>query len=47
MQQNQVVQRAKAAAVSVPSSGPGMGAPKMQGDDIRGAIEAAIAMNSR
>jgi hypothetical protein len=47
MQQNQVVQRAKSAAVSVPSAGPGMGAPRTQPDDIRGAIEAAIAMNGR
>jgi hypothetical protein len=46
--QNQtgVAQRARAAAVSVPSSGPGM-APKQAPTDIRSAIEAAIAMTSR
>lgn len=46
--QNQtgVAQRARAAAVSVPSSGPSM-APRQQPDDIRSAIEAAIAMTSR
>lgn len=44
--QNGIAQRAKAAAVSVPSSGPGM-APRQQSNDIRSAIEAAIAMTSR
>ena len=44
--QTSIAQRARAAAVSVPSSGPGM-APRQQSDDIRGAIEAAIAMTSR
>lgn len=46
-QQTQAVQKAKAAAVSVPGSGPGLGAPKAQSADIRSAIEAAIAMNAR
>lgn len=48
MAQNQsgIAQRARAAAVSVPSSGPGM-APKQASTDIRSAIEAAIAMSSR
>jgi hypothetical protein len=40
-------QRARSAAVSVTSAGPGMGAPRVQSDNIRDAIEAAIAMNSR
>lgn len=44
--QTSVAQKAKAAAVSVPSSGPSM-APRQQSDDIRSAIEAAIAMTSR
>jgi len=44
--QSAVAQRARAAAVSVPSSGPSM-APRMESTDIRSAIEAAIAMNSR
>lgn len=44
--QTGVAQRARAAAVSVPSSGPGM-APRQQSNDIRSAIEAAIAMTSR
>lgn len=44
--QSAVAQRARAAAVSVPSSGPGM-APRQEPNDIRGAIEAAIAMTSR
>lgn len=44
--QTAVAQRAKAAAVSVPSSGPGM-APRQDPTDIRSAIEAAIAMTSR
>lgn len=39
-------QKAKAAAVSV-SGAPAMGAPKAEADDVRSAIEAAIAMNSR
>lgn len=48
MAQNQsgIAQRARAAAVSVPSSGPGM-APKQSPTDIRSAIEAAISMTSR
>lgn len=44
--QTAVAQRAKAAAVSVPSSGPGIG-PRAEPNDIRSAIEAAIAMSSR
>lgn len=44
--QTGVAQKARAAAVSVPSSGPSM-APRQQPDDIRSAIEAAIAMTSR
>ena len=44
--QTGVAQRARAAAVSVPSSGPSM-APRQQSNDIRSAIEAAIAMTSR
>ena len=44
--QSAVAQRARAAAVSVPSSGPGM-APRQQPNDIRSAIEAAIAMTGR
>ncbi len=44
--QSAVAQRARAAAVSVPSSGPGM-APRQESNDIRGAIEAAIAMTGR
>jgi hypothetical protein len=44
--QSAVAQRARAAAVSVPSSGPGM-APRQDPTDIRSAIEAAIAMNNR
>lgn len=44
--QSAVAQRAKAAAVSVPSSGPGIG-PRAEPNDIRSAIEAAIAMSSR
>lgn len=44
--QSAVAQRARAAAVSVPSSGPGM-APRQEATDIRSAIEAAIAMNNR
>ena len=44
--QTGIAQRARAAAVSVPSSGPGM-APRQQPTDIRSAIEAAIAMTSR
>ena len=48
MAQNQtgIAQRARAAAVSVPSSGPGM-APRQAPTDIRSAIEAAISMTSR
>jgi hypothetical protein len=46
--QTNAAQRARSAAVSVPSSGPSMGAPnRLQPDNIRDAIEAAIAMNSR
>ena len=45
--QANVAQRARAAAVSVSSSGAPMGAPKVQSDNVRDAIEAAIAMNSR
>lgn len=45
--QTSIAQRAKAAAVSVPSSGPGLGAPRQSADDIRSAIESAIAMTSR
>lgn len=44
--QSAVAQRARAAAVSVPSSGPSM-APRQEPTDIRSAIEAAIAMNGR
>lgn len=44
--QSAVAQRARAAAVSVPSSGPSM-APRQEPTDIRSAIEAAIAMNNR
>lgn len=39
-------QKAKAAAVSV-SGSPALGAPKVEGTDVRSAIEAAIAANSR
>lgn len=46
-QQNQVAQRAKAAAVSVPGSGPTVGAPRTAPDNIRSAIESAIAMTTR
>lgn len=46
-QQTSMAQKARSAAVSVSSSGPGLGAPKTQSDDIRSAIEAAIAMTSR
>lgn len=45
--QTATVQRAKAAAVSVPSAGPKLGSAAPPSDDIRSAIEAAIAMNSR
>lgn len=44
--QSAVAQRARAAAVSVPSSGPSM-AIKQDPTDIRSAIEAAISMNAR
>lgn len=44
--QTGAAQRARAAAVSVPSSGPSM-APRQEPNDIRSAIEAAIAMTSR
>lgn len=44
--QTAVAQRAKAAAVSVPSSGPTM-AFRQEPNDIRSAIEAAIAMTGR
>lgn len=44
--QSSVAQRARAAAVSVPSSGPSM-APRQEPNDVRSAIEAAIAMTSR
>ena len=44
--QNAVAQKARAAAVSVPSSGPTM-AIRQEPNDIRSAIEAAIAMNGR
>lgn len=42
-----IAQKARAAAVSVSSAGAPMGAPKVQTDNVRDAIEAAIAMNSR
>lgn len=45
--QNAAVQRAKAAAVSVPSTGPAIGSQPVSGDSIRAAIEASIAMNTR
>ena len=45
--QADIAQRARAAAVSVSSVGAPMGAPKVQSDNVRDAIEAAIAMNSR
>lgn len=45
--QTAVAQKARAAAVSVPSAGPKMGNVRPPQDDIRTAIEAAIAMNSR
>lgn len=45
--QADIAQRARSAAVSVSSSGAPMGAPKVQSDNVRDAIEAAIAMNSR
>jgi hypothetical protein len=45
-QQSSVAQKAKAAAVSVSGSAP-MGALRQEPTDIRSAIEAAIAMNSR
>ena len=44
--QSAIAQRARAAAVSVPSAGPGM-APRQDATDIRSAIEAAIAMTAR
>jgi hypothetical protein len=45
--QNAAAQRAKAAAVSVSSAGPAIGAQPTASDSIRAAIEASIAMNSR
>lgn len=45
--QNNAVQKARAAAVSVPSTGPSIGAPTQQPDSIRSAIEASIAAQSR
>ena len=45
--QTTIAQRAKSAAVSVPSAGPGLGAPRVEQTDVRSAIEAAIAMTSR
>lgn len=45
--QSGIAQKARAAAVSVSSSGAPMGVPKVQSDNVRDAIEAAIAMNSR
>jgi hypothetical protein len=45
-QQNGVAQKAKVAASSV-SGGPAMGAPQQTPNDIRSAIESAIALNSR
>lgn len=45
--QSNIAQKARAAAVSVSSSGAPMGAPKVQSDNVRDAIEAAIAMTSR
>lgn len=45
--QSGVAQRARAAAVSVPSAGPAMGAQQFRTDDTRSAIEAAIAMHGR
>lgn len=45
--QTSTAQRARQAAVSVTSSGSPIGAPKMQSDNVRDAIEAAIAMNSK
>lgn len=44
--QTGAAQRARSAAVSVSSSGPSM-APRQESNDIRSAIEAAIAMSSR
>ena len=44
--QTGAAQRARSAAVSVPGSGPSM-APRQESNDIRSAIEAAIAMSSR
>lgn len=45
--QSGIAQKARAAAVSVSSSGAPMGAPKVQSDSVRDAIEAAIAMTGR
>ena len=45
-QQTNVAQRARAAAVSVSGAAP-MGALRQDPTDVRSAIEAAIAMNSR
>lgn len=45
--QTSTAQRARQAAVSVTSSGSPIGAPKVQSDNVRDAIEAAIAMTSR
>ena len=45
--QTQAAQKARSAAVSVSSSGAPMGAPQVQNNDVRSAIEAALAMTSR
>jgi hypothetical protein len=46
MQRGDAAQRARSAAVSVSGSAP-MGAMRQEATDVRSAIEAAIAMNSR
>jgi predicted nucleic acid-binding protein len=45
--QNQAAQRARSAAVSVPSSGaPSQGSDRQAGDSVRSAIEAAFEVHS-